>query len=106
MKRDTTFESKAIKALVQDYLTGFVLDLPKDTTKFTPKEWQEWKELSRVINNSKVHQHVVRKIVDYAKDTIAGKSQDDIEVSFNRGIIYAFKLYGAELSSFLAGPNK
>lgn len=100
-----TFQSKAIKALVNEELKGLLLEVKKHPKDLSTKEMNAWKEHARLILGAELTRYAITKIKIEAKDKISLESKDDIERAFNRGIVMGLKLFEQELRSFFAGKQ-
>lgn len=100
-----TFQSQAIKALVNEHLKGLLLEVTKKPKDLSTKEMHAWKEHARLILGADLTRYAITKIKSEAKDKIACEAQNDVEIAFNRGIIMGLKLFEQELLSFFAGKR-
>ena len=100
-----TFQSKAIKAVVNEHLKGLLLEIKKHPKDLSTKEMAAWKEHARLILGAELTRYAITKIKIEAKDKIALESQNDVEIAFNRGIVMGLKLFEQELRSFFAGKH-
>lgn len=99
------FQSKAIQALVNEYLSGLLLEIPLDLSKLTAQEMATAKEYARSGLENAIIRSEIRRIIDAAKDAVACSAQNDVEVAFNRGIVQGLKLLENSLKNYLAGSK-
>ncbi len=97
------FQSKAIKALVNEHLKGLLLEIKKHPRELSSKEMNTWKEHARLVLGAEITKYAITKIKIAAKDKIALESQNDVEIAFNRGIVMGLKMFEQELRAFFAG---
>lgn len=100
-----TFQSKAIQALVNEHLKGLLLEVKKHPKDLSTKEMSVWKEHARLVLGADITRYAITKIKSEAKDKVSCEAANDVEVAFDRGIIWGLKLFEQELMSFFAGKR-